>query len=83
MDNLLGDGVLPAGSDPGTPEIRAIGSELYFSDLNWREFFIFLADGDIFLYKEYMKTSVEDVLTLLKHFQEERQRKAKQNKDVR
>jgi hypothetical protein len=83
LDNLLGDGNLPAGSDAGTPEIRAIGSELYFSDLNWREFFIFLADGDIFLYKEYMKTSVEDVLTLLKHFQEERQRKAKQNKDVR
>jgi hypothetical protein len=26
-----------------------------------------------------MKTSVEDVLTLLKHFQEERQRKAKQD----
>jgi hypothetical protein len=81
LDNLLGDGLLPAGSDTGTPEIRAIGSELYFNDLNWREFFVFLADGDIFLYKEYMKTSVEDVLTLLKHFQEERQRKAKQNKD--
>jgi hypothetical protein len=79
LDNLLGDGLLPAGADEGTPEIRNLGSELYLNDLNWREFFVFLARGDIFLYKEYMKTSVEDVLTLLKHFQEERQRKAKQD----
>lgn len=64
----------PAQGDGGVPEILSIGAELYRSDLNWRELFISLAQGDIIAYNEYMKSSLEKALTL---FAYNRKRKTK------
>ena len=64
----------PAASAPGDVEILSIGAELYRNDLNWRELFVSITEGDIHAYNEYMKSSLEKALTL---FAYNRKRKTK------
>jgi hypothetical protein len=37
------------------------------SDVNWRELFISMAQGDIIAYNEYMKSPLEKALTLFSY----------------
>lgn len=57
----------PPTSDAGSSEILSIGAELYKNDVNWRELFISIADGDIIAYNEYMKSPLEKALTLFSY----------------
>lgn len=57
----------PPTSDAGSSEVLSIGAELYKNDVNWRELFVSIADGDIIAYNEYMKSPLEKALTLFSY----------------
>jgi hypothetical protein len=57
----------PPTSNSGPDEVLTIGAELYKSDVNWRELFVSMAEGDIIAYNEYMKSPLEKALTLFSY----------------
>jgi hypothetical protein len=57
----------PPTSNSGPDEVLTIGAELYKNDVNWRELFVSMAEGDIIAYNEYMKSPLEKALTLFSY----------------
>lgn len=57
----------PPTSNSGPDEVLTIGAELYMNDVNWRELFVSMAQGDIIAYNEYMKSPLEKALTLFSY----------------
>lgn len=57
----------PPTSNSGADEVLTIGAELYMNDVNWRELFASMAQGDIIAYNEYMKSPLEKALTLFSY----------------